>query len=421
MLRAAALVSVTVALCAAVPSVAAPTTATALPAAVLAVIGEIAFNPLHEDFRSSGRPLVLPPGTPRPVTIPLPRQGDFAARMDTLRQGPLGALTPGVLYRLEGTRLLFVNAGTVKESAVGLSRTGQVSVNGRHPLTPYAELAHGTGVVGAAVSSRSGTAPNAVALFVAGPIDASYGWLTGRPWVSTSTTSAFASSADPCYGTDAVRRLWGEGHIPFTAAGNTEGSASAVLSTPHGLSEMYQVGGVDDAGRPWTPRVMPDDPLLGLIGPLRPYETGELFAFDAPDFASFDGRQGFGGTSGASPRTAGRALVLMEEARRLLRDVDAGPEPRGRAPRGLRGPLADGDLSRDELVQVLHRSSAPSLAASPARHAVEGYGAVTDASTALAREVVRGRIALPVRLDEDAAQATVDAARDAIFTARGCT
>ena len=216
-----------------------------------------------------------------------------------------------------------------------------------------------------------------------------------------------------------VREVHASGRMVVAAIGNTE--TAVIAATAPGLaSEVYHVGGVDQDGQPWTPRASTTDPLLNAVGPARPYETGDLFAFRTSDYASLDGEQDFGGTSGAAPRTAGRAAMLIHQARRLLGDGDGGTEPAGRAGRVRRGPLADGQFKRPELEAVLRATATPALPASPVRHSVEGSGALDDRSMRLALDVLNGRAELPDRPDEDVAQERVDAARDAALAAYRC-
>lgn len=374
-------------------------------------------NPLHVDFRltpGAGRPVGLPPT----VEVPLPTAGGFDERLKALRAGPLGKMRPGVLYHLRGTRLLFVAAGADTATAVGDGPT-TVSVDGRQSGTPHAELAHDTGVLGAAVSATTGTAPRAWAVSVVGTDPESYGWAARQPWIDVTTRSGAALAEHPCFAVEEVRSVHASGRIVIAANGNVE-TAAIAASAPTTVPEVFQVGGVDEQGRPWVPRVSQQDPLLNANSPMRPYETGDLFAFRTTAYASLTGQQDFGGTSGAAPRTAGRAAVLIGQARRLLGDRDGGAEPRGKAGRFKRGPLADGTFTRAELEQLLRATARPSLPASPARHAAEGYGGHDEGTTGTALRVLAGQEDLPARPDEDVAQARVDAARSAILDAAGC-
>lgn len=416
MRRGAYVAGVVGALVAAAPSNAAPT-AVAPPPPVVAFMSMDGVNPLHVDFRAprGARP---PAGLPRAIRVPLPTGGSFDDRLAVLRDGPLGRLQPGVLYHLEGTRLLFTAAGDTVRTVVG-SQPSTVGLNGREEGNAHSELAHDTGVLGAALSTRSGTAPQAWGVLVYGGDDETYGWAAGQPWIDVTTRSGGSVGEDRCHAVREVREVHASGRMVIAAIGNTE--TAVIVGTAPGLApEVFHVGGVDEDGRPFTPRASTSDPLLNAVMPARPYETGDLFTFRTSDYASLTGEQDFGGTSGAAPRTAGRAAILIDEARWLLGDRDGGAEPRGRPGRVKRGPLADGSFTRAELEQLLRSTASPSLPPSPARHAAEGYGGHNEATTKAALRVLAGQEEAPARADEDAAQARVDAARSAVLNASGC-
>lgn len=400
----------------AAPSAAAPVAAAPRPP-VIGFVSMDGVNPLHADFAAPPG-AVRPAGLPPAVEVRLPRTGSFDQRLQALREGPLGQMRPGVLYHLQGTRLLFVAAGDQTASAVGAAPSG-VGLNGRELGQAHAELAHDTGVLGAALSARMGTAPQAWGVSVVGADDAAYGWTADQAWIDVTTRSGANIGEQTCFAVEEVRRVHANGRIVIAAIGNTE-TAAIAATTPGLAPEVFHVGGVDGDGRPWTPRPSTTDPLLNAVMPARPYETGDLFAFKTSDYASLTGDQDFGGTSGAAPRTAGRAALLIDQARRLLGDRNGGAEPRGRAGRVKRGPLSDGAFTRAELEQLLRSTAAPSLPASAARHAAEGYGGHDETTTKVALRVLAGQEDLPARPEEDAAQARLDAARAAILNASGC-
>ncbi|MDQ1712713.1 MAG: Subtilase family [Frankiaceae bacterium] len=380
----------------AAPAAAAPATAAPPRPSVIAVVGEPGgLNVLHTDFRTrDGRDAVLPAGV-RAVRVALPRTGDFAARTATLAAGPLGHLKAGTLYYVAGTRLLVY----APRDPVGRSTTDIVT----------GDRLHATGVVDAAIGRRYGTAPDALAVFVAGGGAAPWEWVATQPWVDIATTSAYGTpqvagsnggtgGSVLCEGAAAVRRIVASGRLVFASSGNTTDQPEALVS-PNGLPEVFQVGGVDAAGRSWRPgHTEESDPFYAGANVVRPYETGELFSFPAAAPDSFAGTVHFGGTSGATPRTAGWAALLVAAAR-----------------------AARGRFDGAEVAGLLRHAAVPAEAAGPGRYFVEGYGALNASAVARAAAVLHGRGTLPARPDEDAASAATRQARAALFNAVRCS
>lgn len=371
---------------------------------VIAVVGDAGLNPLHAEFATSdGRDPTYPAGMPRPVRVALPTTGSFAERLSELRRGPLGSPRPGTLYAVGGTRLLvYAPPGTD---------------------TVLDDRAHGTGVVASAAGSRTGTAKDALVVFVAGTSADGYDWIADQPWIDVATTSVYAvRSTDQCAGAAGVRRLYSRGGLMFSSSGNTQDVAEPA-SIPNGLPEVYQVGGVDSAGKTWLPpHPEQEQPAFVAANVVRPYETGARFSFPSASGDSLTAMQPFGGTSGATPTVAGYAAELIANARRLTNSKGARKgQVLASAPAGTRlparGPLADGKFTRDELVDVLHRAAIPAEDPSPLRYAIEGYGASDERAFRRALAVLEGKTALPDRQAEDAANKDAESAR-AFLTAR---
>jgi hypothetical protein len=376
---------------------------------VIAVIGEDGLNVLHEDFTSSqARP---PRGMPRADTVTLPNHGPYAFRRAQAEAGPLGHLVPGRLYRLAGTRI------------VGLINPG--SSDGA-PVDVFADTEHGTGVVSAAVGRRHGTAPDAVVVVVLGSSAAAWAWVAAQSrWIDVVSASYFGvgSVQDGVHATcvegHAITDLTARGRPLFVAAGNGE-TASAAAS-PAGHPDAYRVGGVTRDGRTWLPIERNDGALTPALTPNRPYDTGELFSFRAAAPDSLTGEQDFGGTSGAAPRTAGDAAVLIMVARRVLGSSGSGSPAlatRGRQVPPRSGPLSDGDLTRADLLNLLRRTARPQSGA--ATFMVEGYGAVSKASVESAGDVLRGTVPEPDRSSEDLQSRNIDTVRRALFPEARC-
>lgn len=374
--------------------------------AVIAVIGDSGFNPLHEEFATAdGRDPVYPPGMPAVVRVSVPRSGTFQERLAVLRAGPLGTPKPGTLYALAGTRLLvYAPADANAESAL-------------------ADRAHGTGVVASAAGGRTGTSKNALVVFVQGASDDGYNWLSRQAWIDVATTSVYnIRTTDQCVGAAGARALYGAGGLLFSSSGNTL-DAFEPLAMPNGLPDVYQVGGVDASGRTWLPpRPEEDSPFLAAGNVIRPYESGARFSYPAPSGDALTGNQPFGGTSGATPTVAGYAAELVAAARRVLgsdqvrtADALAVAKPGRRVPNA--GPLSDGRFTRDELVELLHATARPAETAGPHRYAVEGFGATDDRSHRLALAVLAGIAPAPDRTQEQGAHAQAERTR-AAATAR---
>jgi hypothetical protein len=225
-----------------------------------------------------------------------------------------------------------------------------------------------------------------------------------------------------CVGGDAITDMTSNGRLVFSSSGNTT-DASEELSSPNGLPDVYLVGGVDADGKSWRPGHMEEsDEFYRYGNVMRPYETGERFSYESAASNSYDGTAHFGGTSGATPLTAGWAARLIGEARALL---DAPGGERGVLARALagavlpaRGPLSDGVFTRDELIALMHHTAIPAEQPSAARYFIEGFGAFTPVSFARATEILRGSAEEPARPDEDAADAEVRQLRRTAWAAR---
>ena len=366
------------------------------PLTTIAIVGEMAINPLHAEFRTrDGRDPVYPSGMPAPEMIPFPR-GDFEEAMSELARGPLGTPSPGQLYGLSGTRLLIYGG----DGTVDLLEEGPRS--------------HGTASASAAAGLEVGTSPDSLIVHVPQNDGPGFEWLADQQWIDLASTSVYSiRSVEPCEPSDQVRVMHQEGGLLFSSSGNTT-DIYEPFSFPNGVPEVFQVGGVDRDGRTWLPgHIEEPSPFFAFGTVVRPYEVGARFSFEAADGDSLEGMQPFGGTSGAAPTVAGYGLELIAEARRIL--GDAGPRtaealarigPAAQPPRS--GPLADGNFTRDELVDLLHRTATPFEPPTGVRYLVEGYGASDARSQHLAIEVLRGDAPLPARPDEDTAHAAAE-------------
>ena len=388
---------------------------------VIAVVGDAGFNVLHQDFATAdGRDPMLPAGFPRAVPVRLPSSGSFHDRLAAAEAGPLGHLKRDTLYRVLNTRVIGV---------IAPSDTGQPAAT----VDLLADRLHGTGVASAAVGLHYGTAPNALLVFVVGEWSNSWKWVAAQPWIDLAVTSNYTpvDAADPtniantsCAGGAAIHDMAASGRLVFGSSGDND--QQGIVQAPLGLPDVYQVGGVNADGTPWA-GVHPNesDPTFATGQVTRPYVTGDLYSFMAASPDALTGASHFGGDSGAAPLTAGRAAMLLAAARGRLRTPNTvrsgllawlGPA----AQRPPKGPLADGQLTAAELSLVLRHTATRSLPDSPASYAVEGYGAVTPASTRVAGAVLAGVAALPDRSQDDADYAAVTQMRSVIFNSARC-
>jgi hypothetical protein len=364
-------------------------------------------NVLHRDFRTAdGRNPRYPAGMPKPVVVALPH-GDFATQTRSLEAGPLGHMRPGTLYAVAGTRLLLVDAAPTPYDAVGGDRV------------------HATGVADAVTGTSMGVDPAALVVVVLGGAltsDGGYDWLARSPWVDLASTSDYVvhTTADPsqCTGAAAVRAFTASGRQLFSSAGNTTDQPEPLVA-PNGLPEAYLVGGVDASGKTWLPgHPEESDPFYAGGNVVRPYETGERYSFSAAAPDAFSGSQHFGGTSGATPRTAGWAAVLVADARRIVgASATSTSGALAIGPRHTRrGPLTDGRLTRAELVGLLHGIAVPhsGLPDGPA-YALEGYGALDASAIAHAERILAGTDALAARTADDTADAAARQVRAKVF------
>lgn len=364
--------------------------------AIIAFVGEDGMNVLHHDFDTAdGRNPDYPSDIPPVTSVSLPRVGNFAQREAKVAAGPLGHLQPGVVYAVTGTRLLVVAAPSLQpETDVTASGT---TVIGAGPSSP---TLHGTGVVDAAIGRRYGTAPTAIGVLVLGPPADAWNWVARQAWIDLASTSSY-DAVPGCDGVSAVRSFTSSGRLVFSSSGNTTDPAEQVTA-PNGLREVYQVGGVDPDGRPYLPPHEDSDPWFAAGTVTRPYQTGELYSFITAADDSDSGSMRFGGTSGATPRTAGWAADLL---------MWSWQHPGRRS----RGPMRDGQLSGAELATLMHDVARPYFANRPGDYLLEGYGALNRAAIGVATQVLAGAQAEPSRADDDAAAALVSQVREAAF------
>ena len=288
-----------------------PACPTAAPQVVVSVI-DSGINPYHAFFNAGGEvytdaaPSAVTPeireafGIDEAHTLRLTRTGDFNADF-AADAAQWASVRPGEVYWFEGTNVLAVSydPGT------------------RILLPDDEEDTHGVGTSAAVLRAN----PEAVVLFVEGITDESEAFAFNHPAVDIVSTS---------YG--AIGSLPLPSHINNSYVGVVENGKVHVGAADNSPSTAVQDG---TAGPWWS---------IGVAG----FEEGtsegkQLLSGSLPDFVGDftqtlpycaeceDGQRSVGGTSFATPRTAGTLSRIILEARRDadhlggVRDVDGEP------------------------------------------------------------------------------------------------
>lgn len=264
-------------------------------------------------------------------------------------------------------------------------------------------------------------------------------WMADQPFIDIQSHSW--GMPFTCAGV-ATQHAWGwaeafkyarDKQLVAVAAANGHGN-TGTLGYPSqcqdnaGIAGVVTVGGTDNAGyvswANWFPAIAAD----GCNNP-------------AIDDTTTDKLENTGGgTSSATPFSAGGAAKLVLEARRILRDPSVGVKDGvyATAHEGAvlpaTGPLADGDFTLAELKDVLFHTAISPPTEDPSDgdtclnqvplgpetppesvFAFIGYGEVNHNSIALGIEVLMGSAELPARPTEDELYARDQAARRAFW------
>ena len=211
-----------------------PATLASRPPVVIAIVEPGGFNVLHSDFRlSPTQRLTLPRGVPDRMKVRLPL-GSWGRQLHKVERGPLGRLRPRVLYSVGGTRIL------------GIWGTKDATVS-----NIMSERSHGTGTASSAVGLAHGTNPDAWLVFVPDVSEAAWRWVARQRWIDVVSTSYVNLLAGQCASVQAISQIVQDGRLVFSGVGNGEQFGS--VFDPSGVADAYQVGGVDDEGRPYLP------------------------------------------------------------------------------------------------------------------------------------------------------------------------
>lgn len=461
-------------------------TETAAPAAIPRPVVVIALidsgiNPYHSEFRDADGlmpdPAAVIPGYPG-ITTRIALSLDAPTYKEAVERDRVtwGETTMRTLYWFAGTRIAGAiefpfdatsglgmepgaraNAATLdsseslRDSALaGVAPTASGSPAGSRGSWAAAatldDLGHGT-----MTSSRAGGnsrnltslgGPDVLLVMVQGISTESVQWIMDQPWIDiVSVSYGDVGGSVPVVGMafrkslSLYARLAHERPV-FAAASNGFGNLG-LLGYPsslvgfNGLPDVITVGANDNAN-------------VAHWGGWNPYVTADGCGNPAARAATMDEvtNEG-GGTSSATPFTAGGAARILLEARRVFGDLATGPRAEGvlatatdGAVLPAKGPLADGVFTLDELKQVLFHTAVPipgedasdgdecSLKtggsyvpadATTSQFAFVGYGEVNAASVERAVAVLRGVERLPERAEADAAYERERATRELLY------
>ena len=413
-----------------------PSWPTARPAVVVAVI-DTGMNLYHEQYRRDAA-TPQPAGLPERIPIALTFGAEEFEASEKADHEALMEMERETLYTFPGTKVL-----------------GAISFQDRADDWPLIldhpeRYTHGTMTTSRAVGSTisiGGDDPDIWLVIVQGFNADSVRWAAEQQWIDIISISAGIS---PNSIVPVVPNLMDSEGIPsynqashakpfFASSGNGVGNAG-VLGFPaatrgsSGVPDAISVGANDnDRMSQWHNQ----GPYIAADGCGNPAANpGHLDQVDNSG----------GGTSSATPFSAGGGARMLLEARRLVNDTVLGPRPGGPAPDPAAwssgraedsgvvlangtptasGPLSDGVFTLMEFKDVLYHTAlvvatddesdgvaCPTVGTSPvpddaapqrARFPFDGYGEVNHQSIAHALEVLRGTEELPSRPADDAA------------------
>jgi hypothetical protein len=346
----------------------------------------------------------------------------------TLGQGYYPANDQAVWASVEKGRLYWIPGTKI----IGAWDTGPAACANCAPDT-HAVLdddGHGSGSASVSAGNRYGYCPTCL-LFVVEALDESI--VNERPWVDISTNSFGTVGGVPLGlatgGSQSARTAVERGQTVLFAAGNGVGNAFDVPQATWGQ---------DSVGPDWviTVGAIRRDNHRAIVGDGIPAHISAWGDGNLPSACRTGtvGQCAFGGTSAATPYTAGVFGTVLTEVRRAIGDVKAGQKP-GQVV-ALGHPieesvyLEDGKLTRAELREVVLKTAQPlnqrnDVSPFPypltapylgeANVLFEGYGAATPESAQRAIRVLLGQESLHEREFEDSFFALDRQVRDTIY------
>ncbi|HET7686451.1 MAG TPA: S8 family serine peptidase [Candidatus Limnocylindria bacterium] len=399
-------------------------------------IADSGINPYHLEFSAQTYPdpdvLALTenftrhpseyiPGYPAdakalPITI---GQGYFPAQDAPIWNGNT-TIQPGELYWIPGTKIIgAVDAG---------GSTGVTSGEDTHPILD--DNGHGSGSASVSTGNRYGYCPTCLLVMVEA-LDETV--VAGYPWIDISSNSfgyVGGLPIGPVVGpSEATRAAAERGQTTLFAAGNGVGNAFDVPISTYGS---------DQTGPDWniTVGAIRRDNQRAVIGDGIPVHISAWGDGNLPSACRTGtvGQCAFGGTSAATPYTAGVFGTVLTEIRQAIGDGAAGQKPGQVVASGVpieaSAFLADGKLTRTELRDAvlktaypLNTENRPSPFPYPATAPYtgdpnvlfEGYGAATPEGAARAVSVLLGEMPMPERPFEEDFFAIDRSVRDSIY------
>ena len=315
---------------------------------------------------------------------------------------------------------------------------------------------HGTGTTsvsgGGGLSTKGapyGSNPDALIVIVEGLGDVGVKWASEQPWIDFISGSYGDPASVPCTDSgdetvDYVADVWCGREYRYTAPFVLRDGRTALFSAGNGLSRTGVAADRYSSLRPTS-------------GPSWVITVGAVSARNEQDYAwhsvpvdissyglhwpaadpfSFTGEVEFGGTSNATPVTAGVFSRVLLAARRSLGDAvegihisSDGTSVPAYGPSGIaKGLIADGVLARTELQDAVFKTAEPEefnaetwtydpvvIPNTPLYYTQQGYGNANVAAALRAIEVIMGRAPMPNRSEVDAWIATVDAVRNSVY------
>lgn len=398
-------------------------------------IADTGINPYHLEFSAETYPdpdvLALTdnftrhpseyiPGYPADAkAIPVTTgEGYFPAQDKPLWNGN-ETVKPGEMYWIPGTKIVgAVDAG---------GSTGVTSSDDPHPILD--DNGHGSGSASVSAGNRYGYCPTCL-LVVVEALDETV--VADLPWVDISSNSFGYVAGLPLGlavgGSQETKAAAERGQTTLFAAGNGVGNAFDVPISTYGS---------DQTGPDWNVTVgaLRRDNQRAVVGDGIPVHLSSWGDGNLPSACRSGtvGQCAFGGTSAATPYTAGVFGTVLTEVRQALGDGQAGQRPGQVVATGLPVEesvyLTDGELTREELREAVLKTAQPlntENASSPypypmtapytdANVLFEGYGAATPESAKRAADVLLGRTQLPERPFEDEFFALDRQVRDSLY------
>jgi hypothetical protein len=327
----------------------------------------------------------------------------------------------GKLYWIPGTKI------------IGAIDAGDSSaVNADPDATPIVDDdGHGTGSSSVSVGNRYGYCPTCLLMFTES-LDTTFN--ESFPWVDITSHSFGTVGGVPlglALGADEDTKAAAErGQTVLFAAGNGAGNAFDVPQITYGSG---------DTGNDWTITVgaIRRDNERAIVGDGIPVEISAWGDGNLPSACRTGtvGQCAFGGTSAATPYTAGIFGTVLTRVRQAIGDAKVGQRPGQVVAVGnpIAGSifLADGKLTRSELRDAvlktafpLNTDNSPSMYPYPltapyvtpdTNWLFEGYGAATPEGAKRAVEVILGKAAVPDRSVEDQYEAASRAVKDTLY------